>query len=231
MKTEITEEVAKLLKKRRYVNDPSEVPEGQQVQEGDRGGLYYETESESETDRSTETVSDIDFPDLGDSDFTARAEEITARMEATTDVEINDIQEMSEKGPSLHGKPIANYDFRTQNLYFDRERLMSEEVLAEATGDGFNAVEDDIEAREHIVRHEMIHAIHTQTIDAGHPTFVWDDDSHAKIAEREVSEYAAENAAEFVAEVGANLSRGNTYSDDVMDIYQHYGGPDVEAVV
>lgn len=44
------EMMAKFLaqKARRYVDDPSEVPEGIEVHEGEQGGLYYETEGEDE---------------------------------------------------------------------------------------------------------------------------------------------------------------------------------------
>lgn len=46
MKDELAADLAE--KARRYVSDPSEVPEGYEVHEGPEGGLYYETEGTSE---------------------------------------------------------------------------------------------------------------------------------------------------------------------------------------
>lgn len=42
------EEINLLLKEKVYVEDPKEVPQGAQVQEGDRGGLYYDTDDVEE---------------------------------------------------------------------------------------------------------------------------------------------------------------------------------------
>lgn len=47
----------------------------------------------------------------------------------------------------------------------------------------------------------------------------------AREAAREVSEYAATNPLEFVAEVRTGLVAGITYSDRVMQLYEDYGGP------
>jgi len=46
-KTEIASDLASLLgKKRRYVQNPAEAPDGVSLEEGPQGGVYYETESE-----------------------------------------------------------------------------------------------------------------------------------------------------------------------------------------
>lgn len=45
-------------KARRYINDPSEAPEGVEVQEGPRGGYYYEDEAQAEIDDFTDTIAD-----------------------------------------------------------------------------------------------------------------------------------------------------------------------------
>lgn len=42
---------------------------------------------------------------------------------------------------------------------------------------------------------------------------------------RKVSDYATESPLEFVAETFAQLMEGKTFSDDVMALYQKYGGP------
>lgn len=47
IRDKIANSIASILKARRYVDDPSEVPEEFEVQEGPMGGIYYETEGES----------------------------------------------------------------------------------------------------------------------------------------------------------------------------------------
>lgn len=52
-------------------------------------------------------------------------------------------------------------------------------------------------------------------------------DSKEIFIARKVSEYAATNSLEFVAEVYANLLSGKTYTKEIMDMYVKYGGPKI----
>lgn len=54
------EALGETMKGRRYIDDPSEAPEDAEVHEGDRGGMYYETEG---TDRDTDGVDPDQGPD------------------------------------------------------------------------------------------------------------------------------------------------------------------------
>lgn len=55
-KNHIAEELTNIaVKGRRYVSDPSEAPEGVEVQEGPQGGHYYETEGTESTDDTGDT--------------------------------------------------------------------------------------------------------------------------------------------------------------------------------
>jgi len=46
------------------------------------------------------------------------------------------------------------------------------------------------------------------------------------LVEEEVSEYATSSVSEFLAETFSGLARGEEYSDEVMELYEDYGGPD-----
>lgn len=56
-----------LVIKRRYVDDPSEVPEGVKLQEGEKGGLYYDESSveflEEQLDLTRESLEETDYTD------------------------------------------------------------------------------------------------------------------------------------------------------------------------
>lgn len=53
----------------------------------------------------------------------------------------------------------------------------------------------------------------------------WFNNTHNLKVSGEVSSYATENPAEFIAETFAGLAEGKAYSDDVMALYKKYGGP------
>ena len=55
----------------------------------------------------------------------------------------------------------------------------------------------------------------------------WFNNTHNLKVSGEVSSYATENPAEFIAETFAGLVEGKTYSDDVMALYKKYGGPEI----
>jgi DNA-directed RNA polymerase subunit RPC12/RpoP len=73
----------------------------------------------------------------------------------------------------------------------------------------------------HIIRHELGHVANVK---AGRsPGKEFGDEGHRKLAAT-VSKRAAEDPAEFVAEVFAGRLAGNQYTDEVMRLYAHYFG-------
>lgn len=56
----------------------------------------------------------------------------------------------------------------------------------------------------------------------------WEGDEW-RLVEREVSQYAAENPFEFVAETYYGMISGETYSDEIMDLYRLWGGIEPDA--
>ena len=76
----------------------------------------------------------------------------------------------------------------------------------------------------HVIDHEIGHAAHSQAL--GENKFRKSyllSDSEQNVA-KTVSEYAATNSHEFVAEVYAELINGRTFSDEVMALYKKFGG-------
>jgi hypothetical protein len=47
-----------------------------------------------------------------------------------------------------------------------------------------------------------------------------------ELVEDEVGEYATTSVSEFLAETYSGLARGEEYSDELIELYQDYGGPD-----
>ena len=82
---------------------------------------------------------------------------------------------------------------------------------------------------QHIVRHEIGHALHHRALAAAPEQHhrIWYAENlerdHFRIA-RVVSGRAMWNPKEFVAEVYAGLWAKVVYADDVIDLFDHFGG-------
>lgn len=79
----------------------------------------------------------------------------------------------------------------------------------------------------HVIRHEIGHAMlyHAAPLRIGQLSMADRLNPRVRpLVEKEVSEYAATNPLEFVAEVYAGLRDGRTYSDKIMRMYHAYGG-------
>lgn len=79
----------------------------------------------------------------------------------------------------------------------------------------------------HVIRHEIGHAMlyHAAPLRIGKLSMAAQLNPRVRpLVEKEVSEYAATNPLEFVAEVYAGLRDGRTYSDKIMRMYHAYGG-------
>jgi len=130
------------------------------------------------------------------------------------------------------GDEFGAYRFNdgTLNMNFD----LSEDDFAEIP-DGATTGNDS----EWFVVHELAHSEHGQNVDVveqGETFFEqgmsvsrdgeWVGRDRVDMVEDEVSEYARSNPGEFVAEVFAGLALGEEYSDDVMEVYDEFDGPD-----
>jgi len=125
---------------------------------------------------------------------------------------------------------LARFDPETKTIAINTDS-MNQETL-DTLGDNF-AVGDSV---EDLIVHETIHARHAEALIA-------DDYSVEQMREEllrgdlppkeqelmkeQVSDYAASNPLEVVAEVGTKISLGEPVSDEVLQIYNKYGGPDL----
>jgi len=108
-------------------------------------------------------------------------------------------------------------------------------VRKQIVDNGFWSSEDP----NHPIVHEFGHWRHAQVITQDKFGFgfkydgqVFSNKSFGSTARRvtaqKVSRYGATSPPEFIAETYAGLRSGNTYDQDVMDLYRLYGGPEVK---
>lgn len=128
------------------------------------------------------------------------------------------------------GEAHGAFRYNDNSLRFNRELDPSDFDASdgEAVGD----------TMEWLVLHELGHAEHGTTEDLiGDDSFFDQGMSVTRggefvgreridLVDEEVSAYARSNPAEFVAEVYSGLALGKEFSDEVMDIYEEWGGPD-----
>jgi hypothetical protein len=202
-----------------------------------REGLESE-EIENETDAKTQRV--LDETNLPENVSVG----VSSMAENQVDVMINGLNEFD----SLVG--IDNADLFTITdtpqddvgsaagaAYHTGQRSLyvnPDEVDRETRQQEFDAGFLATETPEGSIYHEMMHAKHTKNVLSSEELGLDElravefDDETSQLIEEEVSTYAATNATEFVAEVGsAQLERGVDFSDEVLELYEQYGGPEV----
>jgi len=147
----------RFYKNRRYISDPSDAPDDANVQEGARGGYYYEVggsggdgdsgvsigddATPEQMDRVTDTVSSVvdelgpklrdDGMDVGfeliDEDPTQSVDEVNERVRTYMGDRIMDTVE-SELGVTLDGH---TYDDATEAIYDEMEDYMADAEVRE----------------------------------------------------------------------------------------------------
>jgi hypothetical protein len=75
---------------------------------------------------------------------------------------------------------------------------------------------------KHVLVHEMIHHAHLTLIGFDDR----DTDFNESLVKKEVSWYAGEDAYEAVAEIGAGIALGESFPQEVHDIYHDLDGPE-----
>lgn len=217
----------KIEKGRRYVDDPSEAPEGVEVQEGPQGGYFYETDGASGDDRGTDRQqSGGEF--IGEFDLNTHdalkedIQSVTGRMEQFYD--LSNLERITTDPPQVvSGDEMGKFQHNPDTVWINPDKLNPIEIR-DAYDSGFLATPDV----EGLITHELIHAAHAQNIRQGdYPsTIEFEDESERELVEAEVSKYAGHSPLEMVAEVGAYMEQGNDVSDEVMELYRKYGGPE-----
>lgn len=116
------------------------------------------------------------------------------------------------------------------------EVLINPEQMDQETLDGVSESFAVGESVEDMIVHEAMHAAHVDALEEEG----WSieeieeellrgelSESERQIMEEQVSDYAAANPLEVVAEVGTKITLGEEVSDEVLQIYERYGGPEL----
>ena len=192
-----------------------------------------EPEPDPNNDRvATETnLPDNVSVDLGglDDERTAEVIEGLNAVDDAIGIDMGDVLSVTTEPPDDVG-PSASAAFHTGNrtLYVNPDASTGEDRQAEFEA-GFLSTPD----QQGNIMHEMIHSKHSRAATRGDAPPLeelrsdnFSDEQKATIRE-EVSEYASINGMEFVGEVGAGILSGQEYSDEIMDLYDELGGPEV----
>lgn len=131
------------------------------------------------------------------------------------------------RGERMRNGFIGAYDMRDGQIWMNTNNEFWDDLekqQRQAFDEGWFSSEDP----NHVVYHEIAHKLHHDKV--GDRDFMYSPlmtlREDAIIAE-EVSFYGATESAEMVAEVFAGVIAGKTFSKEVMDIYEKYGGPDL----
>ena len=125
----------------------------------------------------------------------------------------------TEDLPEQYQNSIAGYEHRTGTLAINPD-LANDETAEEWRDDEIIAGD----SLEHVMSHEMVHA--AVQASGEDPGMWFDDDSHREVASS-LSHVAKQNPNELVAEVGAMLLTGEEVPEELRELYEHYGGPDL----
>ena len=213
-----------------------ELEDGEEIMQ--TGGSLRD-DPEPDTDPTSERVADeVDLPDnvsvsLGELDDD-RADDVIEGLQAIDDamgIEEGDMFNLTTTPPDDVGSAAAAaFHTGQRTLYVNPDAATGENRRADFEA-GFLSTPD----QQGNIMHEMIHSKHSRAaLSSDGPSLDelradnFDSDEKAMIRE-EVSDYAATNGMEFVAEVGAGVLSGQEYSDDVMELYDELGGPEVGA--
>jgi hypothetical protein len=150
-------------------------------------------------------------------------------QELGTDSNVTGVSKMEVEGEAS-GMTLGRYEPETGEIKINTDR-MNQETL-DSVGDEF-AVGDSV---EDMVVHESIHAEHVEALEeqGWTPEEMREellrsnlDEGEQEIMEDEISEYAASNPLEVVAEIGTKITLGEEVSDEALHVYEKYGGPEL----
>ena len=121
---------------------------------------------------------------------------------------------------------IAVYDHVEDAIVFNADHYAWSDMGGHMKGQNERGIYSTAHS-QHIVRHELGHAAHSRALTPSQRAHIWFAESLRPLEEaiaRKVSIRAIWNPKEFVAEVFAGLWGGVDYDDEVIDLFEHYGG-------
>lgn len=215
----------KSSKNRVYVSNPQEAPENLSVEEGPEGGYYYETDDTSTGNSETNFNGTVELAGMNDSQKQDVSSLIGNAVDKGWMENVDSVTTDPEAG--VKESAIAAYNPFTGDLYINPDKF-DEETLAEGEESGW--LVDG--TKEGMFAHEVAHARHReeakdQLFDAGGGTVVDLSEDEKEMLENEVSKTASQNLLEAIAEIHAGLVSGEQFSDEVMEFYNQFDGPEV----
>lgn len=163
-----------------------------------------------------------------------QVETITTAFESYREeqgLEENDIMEVTTTPPDDVGMGTgASFTPNQRMLYVNPDGL-DPETKREDYESGYISTE----SVEGTIHHELTHAQHFREV-LRDDDLDWQelrahefDDEETELITDEVSWYASTSASELVAEVNAGIQEGHSYPDEIMNLYDRFGGPEVDA--
>jgi hypothetical protein len=247
------------------IDDRSEAPEGAQIVEGDRGGLYYVPAGEDAgeddfevSDEGQESISRIEKiaqEEGGELGTFEQRSDIAEIVQEYTGVETSfrgDLEESAEMSKhlirmedagqldrlssfaySLTDMPSksasGHYNKQTRQVSINPDVIESEQLeeWEEVNHIGGSSM-------EWVVTHEVGHHNHVESIRERDDMELKDltkrdltEDEEAMIQD-ELSDYAASQPLELVAEMYAGKAQGREFSEGMESLYDEFGGPEVD---
>jgi hypothetical protein len=217
--------VVEVDKGRVYIDSPDEAPDNVEVQEGEQGGLYYETDTGSSNDAGDEYSGSVNLDGMDREQQSEVKQLIEGAAEKGWMSNVTGVT--TEPEAEVSSSAVAAYNPFSEELYINPDKF-DEETLAKGEESGWlvSGTKDGMFA------HEIGHARHREEakdslfdIDGG--TVVTLDDDEKEMLEANVSKTAAENLSEAVAEIHAGLATDKEFSDEVLEFYNQFDGPEV----
>lgn len=147
----------------------------------------------------------------------------------------NKLQSIFGAKKDLNVLSLDKFKTLTKEKQIDYLYNLNDEVIKGKTGDDLLSVFSEIRIADrrpdvhHVIDHEMGHALHLQSIGtSAYKKKHLLTDTEKNVATT-ISDYATTNSHEFVAEVHAEIMKGHTVSQEVMDLYKKYGGMPITA--
>lgn len=235
-------------KGRVYVDSEADAPEGVELHEGPRGGIYYEDESgdenESSDDEEENPSQHEEQPAAAeqersfDIDAVGRYEEYVPTLETI----VTEFTQMMGRSPQTPGITIqataggvpdaAAFVDQNTNRVELTPKAFDKEYVEQRHREGDFATGDP----RHVVLHELAHTFHHERVnddpELSKQMYTeadkFADQTHEAGVDDEVSNYAARNPFEFVAEVMVKrMVDDYEPTEAVHDLYDYWGGPNV----
>ena len=242
-----------LFEEGQEIESPSGEPATVAAYDADTGVVAYETEDGEEMLTTEESLTEDDEePDGPDAELADRLGVHSVNTDGLDDEQTERLASAFEEFQAEEGLPenavfqvtttptdgdnaavantAASYSASDRTMFINPD-FFNDEHHQQSFERGTTATESP----EGTVNHELTHAQHFSDILGDSDMTLTDmqeadiPEEEAEVVSEEVSWYASTSPVELVAEVKSGRMEGHDYSDEVMEIYESYGGPEVKS--